>query len=144
MKKSSAIMAGLLALAGLLGAVASRGQESASVPTTQVIDVYRGAPIKHAVDILRQRYHLAISYEDPVYACACDLSQTTRRSSGPTLVYPRPRRLHFEYVEINGKPQEDITSLIHRLLAQYAAQGEEVFDVRAQDTPNGTSWNGFR
>ena len=47
----------------------------------------------------------------------------------------------FEYLEVDGKPQEDVTSLIRPLLAEYSAKGGEVFDVQERKTANGSEWN---
>ena len=48
----------------------------------------------------------------------------------------------FQYATLNGKPQEDITALLRRLLNQYSTEGGAVFDVRERTPPGGgTEWN---
>lgn len=42
-------------------------QGAGAVATTRVIDLYQGGPVADALGILRERYHLAITYQDPVY-----------------------------------------------------------------------------
>jgi hypothetical protein len=143
MRRSGAALAGFLAVRALVPVGALSAQAIGVAATTKVIDVYRGAPVKDALDILRQRYHLAITYESPLYACACDLADMTspRRTPGAKVTVLKLRQLHFEYAELNGEPQEAVTSLIRRLLGEHAAQGGPVFDVRERTTPQGTEWN---
>jgi Putative peptidoglycan binding domain len=143
MRIHNVIITALLTLACLAPSAASGGQEAGVAIKTEVIDLYRGAPIRDAIDVLRQRYYLPITYEGPVYACQCDLADMTytRKTPGPKIIVPKRQPLHFEYTEISGKPQEDMTLLIHRLLAEYAAQGGPVFDVRERTMPKGTEWN---
>jgi hypothetical protein len=115
-------------------------QEAASART---IDISNAQPVLRSLEELRERYHVAITYEGPVYTCEYDLADMTytRKSPGPKIIVPKRQRLRFEYAELGGKPQEDMTPLIHRLLAEYAAQGGPVFDVRDRTTPKGTQWN---
>jgi hypothetical protein len=143
MRIHNLIITALLTLACLAPSAASGGQEAGVAIKTEVIDLYRGTPVKYAIDILRQRYYLPITYEDPVYACPCDLADMTytRKTPGPKIIVPKSQRLHFEYAEIGGKPQEDITTLVRRLLSEHAAQGGTIFEVRERRTPKGTEWN---
>ena len=143
MRKTIATFAVFFALGSVCLLRPSRGQEPGRTPITRTIDVYRGAPIKGAVETLRERYHLPITYEDPGYACACDLADMTytRKKPGPKILVPKRQSLHFEYVEVVGKPQEGITTLLRRLATQFATQGGTVFDVRERALPKGTQWN---
>lgn len=143
MRLNGATLASFLIGASLLSAPTSRAQDSAPAPASQVVDLYRGAPILGAVEALRQKYNLAITYEDPVYACPCDLVDVSniRKTPGPSLILPKREHIHFEFTEIDGKPQEDTTTLIRRLLAEQAAQGGSVFEVRERAMPSGTEWN---
>src|SRR5215472_8515450 len=78
-----------------------------------------------AVKALREKYNLPITYEGPMYTCPCDLVDMTRmrEKTGPKIIVPRARSFHFEYTEINGKPQEEITALLQRLVTEFASQG---------------------
>ena len=60
-----------------------------------------------------------------MYTCPCDLVDMTRmrEKTGPKIIVPRARSCHFEYTEINGKPQEEITALLQRLVTEFASQG---------------------
>jgi hypothetical protein len=57
------------------------------------------------------------------------------------LVVPKRSAFHFQYVVENGKPQEDITTLIRRMLAEYAQQGGPVFDVQERSAGGRKEWN---
>lgn len=150
MKLSRAVAGVLIILAawGLGSGAVSREQEGSAGTTTEVIDLNRGGPVADALGTLREKYHLAISYEDPVYACPCDLTDVTSvrdahvgRTGGPKLIVPQREKLHFEYAELNGRPQEDVTPLLRRMLGEFAAHGGPVFDVRERALPKGTEWN---
>ena len=125
-------------LAPLFGA-----QESQQTTVKRVIDDPGGVPIRGAVKALREKYDLPITYEGPVYACTCDLVDMTnvRKTPGPRIIVPRSRPFHFEYAEVNGNPQEEITALLQRLVNEFAAQGGQVFDVRERVLPKGRQWN---
>jgi len=133
----------LVLIGSLVDAHAALGQGPVTAGTTQVIDLNFGAPVREAINILRQRYHLAITYEGPAYVCSCDLIDMGpgRKTPSQRIITPKRRQFHFEYMELNGKPVENTTFLLMRLLSQYASQGGEVFDVSERQTPTGSEWN---
>ena len=132
-----------IALFGWLYPCSAQQDQGSQGPTTHVIDLDRGAPIRDAIDVLRQRYNLSITYEGPVYACPCDLTDVSylQEKPGQKLFVPTRRHLHFEYAEIGGKPMNDTATLLRRLVSEYADQGGEVFDVRERTTTTGIQWN---
>jgi hypothetical protein len=112
----------------------------------RTIDVGTAQPVLRAIEALRERYHVPITYEEPRYVYAQDLQDISYVHKGPVpagvrLVAPRGGTIHFEYVEVSGKPQEGITALIRRLVVGYAAQGGAVFDVRERSMPSGPESN---
>ncbi len=146
MKVIDTICAGILLLASTLASTVTAQQIPGEAATVRTIDVGTARPVLLATQILAERYHIPITYEEPRYINAQDLQDISYVHKGPVprgvkLVAPRAGTIHFQYAEVNGKPQEDITSLIRRLLTEYAAQGGPVFDVRERTTPNGPEWN---
>jgi len=146
MKVIDTICAGILLLASTLASTVTAQQIPGEAATVRTIDVGTARPVLRAIEALRERYHVPITYEEPRYVYAQDLQDISYVHKGPVprgvnLVAPRAGTIHFQYAEVNGKPQEDITSLIRRLLTEYAAQGGPVFDVRERATPKGTQWN---
>jgi hypothetical protein len=139
------ILAGLFAiLIQLANTAAPQSTEQAA--TVKSIDINNARPVLRAVEALRERYHLAITYEEPRYVHPQDLQDMSYIHKGPVpagakLIAPRDQRIYFQYPEVNGKPQEDVTSLLRRLLAEFAAQGGPVFDVRERTLAKGTQWN---
>ena len=64
--------------------------------------------------------------------------------NGVRVIIPRGGSFQFQYAVKDGKPQEDIKSLLQRMLAEHAAQGGPVFNVqeRAVDRQkNGMEWH---
>jgi hypothetical protein len=141
----------LVALCGFgvvlsLAANTAARQNAADSTTVRTIDVGTARPVLRAIEALRERYHVPITYEEPRYVYAQDLQDISYVHKGPVpagvrLVAPRGGTIHFEYPEVSGKPQEGITVLIRRLVAGYAAQGGPVFDVRERSTAGGPEWN---
>ena len=116
------------------------------VGVVRSIDVSNARPILRAVEALRERYHVAITYEDPRYVYAQDIRNVDYVHKGSIAsrvktIVPRGGTIHFEYTEVNGKPREDMASLIRRLLAEHAAQGGPIFEVRESTTSGGQEWN---
>ena len=145
MRPSGVVGRVILAILAATGAAAGQ-QTTGSEKIVRSIDVTNARPILRAVEALRERYHIAITYEDPRYAYAQDLQDISyihkgALASGVKLIAPRGGIIHFEYAEVGGKPQEDVFSLIRRLLTDYAAQGGPVFDVHERTTPSGPEWN---
>jgi hypothetical protein len=144
--KPSAVLGGLI-LAILAATMATAGQQTTgSDSIVRSIDVTNARPILRAVEALRERYHIAITYEDPRYAYAQDLQDISyihkkALTSGVKSIAPKGGEIHFTYVEVSGRPQENVLSLIQRLLTEYASQGGPVFDVRERTTPSGPEWN---
>ncbi len=146
MKVIDTICAGVLLLASTLASTVTAQQSPGEAATVRTIDVGTARPVLRAIEALRERYHVPITYEEPRYVYAQDIQDISYIHRGPVpsgvkLIAPRGGTIHFQYAEVNGKPQEDITSLIRRLLTEYAAQGGPVFDVRERATPKGTQWN---
>jgi hypothetical protein len=133
---------------GILSATAAAAglQSTGNEKIVRSIDVTDARPILRAVEALRERYHVAITYEDPRYANSQDLQDISYIHRGPLasgvkLIAPRGGTINFTYQEVSGKPQENVLSLIRRLLTEYAAQGGPVFDVLERTTPSGQEWN---
>jgi hypothetical protein len=144
MRSRDAVIGGVLVL---LSMVATAAQETPDgVGVVRSIDVSNARPILRAVEALRERYHVAITYEDPRYVYAQDIRNVDYVHKGSIAsqvkaIVPRGGTIHFEYTEVNGKPREDITSLIGRLLVEHAAQGGPIFEVRQSTRSGGQEWN---
>jgi putative peptidoglycan binding protein len=143
MRLHAGVFTVFLALVGFDLAPLCAGQVFQEIPVKGVMDDYGGAPIRGAVKALREKYNLPITYEGPLYACPCDLVDMTnlRKTPGPRIIVPRSRSFHFEYAEVNGKPQEETAQLLKRLVDEFAAQGGQVFEVRERVLPTGIQWN---
>ncbi|HVB98931.1 MAG TPA: peptidoglycan-binding domain-containing protein [Candidatus Dormibacteraeota bacterium] len=173
MRAHAAVIAGtgLLALALFRGTAPAQAAQHATpgtnnAPSVMTIDV-TGRPIPEALDVIEQRYGVAIDYSDPVYASNVD-TQLLYSVHGKPLTVPtliaRIRTLKFQYIEVNGKaetcppppqgrripcyipnqrrqPKGGITLLIQQLLKHYAAQGGQVFGVRKLEGLTGPQWD---
>jgi hypothetical protein len=138
-------LGGFLVVLALAATTAAR-QNAADSATVRTIDVGTARPVLRAIEALRERYHVPITYEEPRYVYAQDLQDISYVHKGPVpvgvrLVAPRGGTIHFEYAEVGGKPQEGMTALIRRLVSGYAARGGLGFDVRERSTPSGPEWN---
>jgi len=144
MRLSNVMFGSLLILSGSVTGTAH--QSTGEAATVRAIDVSGARPVLRAVEALRERYQVAITYEEPRYVYAQDLEDISYIHKGPVpsgvkLIAPRGGTIHFRYAEMNGKPQEDMASLIQRLLMEHAAQGGPLFDVRERTMPKGIQWN---
>jgi hypothetical protein len=140
------MIGGLLVFASLVAGVAAAQRGTGTTEIFRSIDVDNARPVLRAVEALRERYCLPITYEEPRYVFAQDLEDISYIHRGPTasgvkLTAPRRGVIHFKYAEAGGSPREDITSLLRRLVTEYASQGGPVFDVRERTTRNGPQWN---
>jgi hypothetical protein len=146
MRLTKPTIGGFLILASLVAGVAAAQQGTSSTEIVRSIDVNNARPVLRAVETLRERYHLSITYEEPRYVFAQDLQDISYMHRGPVtggakLTGPRRGAIHFTYAEAGGSPCENIKSLLRRLVTEYASQGGPVFDVRERTTPDGLQWN---
>lgn len=120
----------------------------AAAQTMESITVSDPRPVAAAIQELEQRYGLIISYEDPEYVFAGDLQDVTaavrrdldKPGPHPAVIVPRGPALHFAYPVSNGKPQEEMTALLARMLAEYAKAGGAVFRVQQRTNKWGRMW----
>ena len=145
MKPRGLIVVGLLAVS-MTAMDANGRQEPGQAAAAKTIEVGTARPILRAIETLRERYHLSITYEEPRYVHPHDLQDISYIHKGPIpigakLIAPRNRAIHFQYQEINGEPQEEVTLLLRRLLTEFAAQGGPVFEVRERSLGEATQWN---
>lgn len=138
---------------------------TAGTSATETIDV-TGRPIPQALDVIEDRYGVAIDYSDPVYTSTVDTQLIHYLSGKPLnkpILIPRIWSLKLKYTEVNGhpetcppppqgrrlpcyiaqqrrQPEGGITALIRKLLAHFAAQGGSDFAVRKLDGLTGPQW----
>ncbi len=138
--------AGIVAmLASDCFAVVAAQTNNGTSAVERIDDDTGGCGLGYVFEELEKRYGFGITLEEPALVSAEDLREfhIPANSRGPARMVwaPRLRPFHFQYTTVNGKPQEDTTSLIRRLLSVYAAQGGPVYDVRERMTPNGPLWS---
>lgn len=141
MKRARWPVAAGIATMLVLGYPAAFGaQTNNGTSTVETID--HGGDLPYVLDELEKRLGVPITYESPLYVCPEDIHQITLRTTPPRKVWVvSDRTIHFQYATVNGKPKEDTTSLIRRLLREYADDGGAVFDVRERMLPGGPEWN---
>ncbi len=137
-----AALAGASLLALLLCSGRALAQTAETTPSVETIDV-TGRPISDALDVIQERYGVAVDYSDPVYDSTVDTqllwSLHGKRLLIPILI-PRIWTLQLRYSTVGGKPVGGMTALIRQLLARFAAQGGSVFGVRELATRYGPRW----
>jgi hypothetical protein len=117
--------------------------------TSKVISVNDPRPLSKALEALEHEYWIPITYEDPEYVHLSDTQDVTEAVSkhpenGVRVIIPKGGSFQFQYAIKNDKPQENIKSLIQRMLAEHAAQGGPIFDVQerlVKNQKNGTEWH---
>jgi len=117
----------IAALACLASAVfGSAGLTAQS--TTETLSISASRPIANAVETLERKYGWVITYEDPEYQNLSDFKDVTAAvrpaasfsdTREERVIVPRGGMLNFKYSVTNGKPTEDVTHLLVRLLKSY-------------------------
>jgi Putative peptidoglycan binding domain len=133
----------LLAVLPLGGPAAAQTAPSAATAAVKSIDITDARPIPGALDIIEQRYDVAIDYVDAEYSNPQDLQTVTSVRGMPVkkpFPVPRVRALNLYYQEMNGEPIGGITALIQSVLTQFADDGGPVFAVREFTMPYGPRW----
>jgi hypothetical protein len=132
--------AGVLAL--LLCTGRALAQTVEATPPVETIDV-AGRPISDALDVIEERYGVAVDYSDPVYDSTVDMqllwSLHGKRLLVPVLI-PRIWTLQLQYSTVRGRPVGGITTLIRQLLARFAAQGGQF--SACESSPRATARGG--
>jgi hypothetical protein len=134
------------ALLAACALIATAGYIQVAAQTLENITVSDPRPIAAALEALERRYGLAITYEDPEYVYSSDLKDVTAlvRKDGrsfPRVIVPKGGPFQFQYLVKDGKPLEETTILIRRLLTECATLGGPVFDVQQRATTRGTEWH---
>jgi hypothetical protein len=125
--------------------------QAPEVPTNvETINVNNARPIAATLLALQKKYGLPISYEDPEYSHPFDMKDVTESvrkdyfamgGSAPRVVVPRGGPFKFQFAVKDDKPDEDTKILIRRMLAEYSAQGGQVFEIQERATEqHGTQW----
>jgi hypothetical protein len=138
MKRYRVLAVLILTSAGIL----SNAQQPVPGSVTRTIQVYSGSPLRDSLSQLRERYQVAISFQEPIDACPCDLVDSAPVNQAPrSRLSKRRRPFHFAYTEVNGLPSEGIDGLLHRLASEYAQQDGTVFDVHSETVSGVKHWD---
>jgi hypothetical protein len=121
----------------------------ASAQTNETISVDDPRPIAAALQALEKKYGYAITYEDPELTNPLDVKDATSevaakhagRTNGKKILIPKGGAFQFHYHVENGKPQEDATTLLRRMVAEYGSLGHSIFTVQTRETKNKTEWH---
>jgi hypothetical protein len=99
------------------------------------IDVNDPRPLASAVEVLEQRHGWVITYEDPPYLYAPDISDVTAQvrrdlSSEPRVLIPKGGSFHFTYVLPSAASPAEASAVLTALLEEYHRSGNSgVFKV---------------
>ena len=77
MKVIDTICAGILLLASTLASTVTAQQSPGEAATVRTIDVSTARPVLRAIEALRERYHVPITYEEPRYVYAQDIEDVS-------------------------------------------------------------------
>jgi hypothetical protein len=111
----------ILVIAGVETGVKSAVQQK---PIRQTISVNGYRPLLEVVKALEQRYHVAITYEDPPYLDPSELVDITDRvgahpPNGVRLYVPRGGPFSFEYSVRPGAGSDQLEDVLTALLRSY-------------------------
>ena len=113
------------------------------------LSVSSGRPVADAVRSLEQKYGFVITYEDPQYVHPADLKDITPRWYVPAnhpqnrqrILAPRGGSLNFSYQVKGGKPLENTSDLLTRLVNSYGVGRNAEFSVHKATVLGVTEWH---
>jgi len=125
------------------------GAPCAGAQTSETISVDDPRPIAAVLQVLENKYGYAITYEDPEFTNSQDIKDATSevaakhagRSNGKRILIPKGGAFQFRYNVENGKPQEDATTLLRRMVTEYGNLGHSTFTVQTREARNKTEWH---